>query len=147
MGRTRCGRLGAGAATVLLACAATALASGPVNYSSHNRTKPPYLSMTVGNGKVTKVRWDIYEVCPAIGNSFQKSSNVLNVRIKNGHFSKRVVYQIFGPSPLATIDVTTTITGTITGKTAVATVRDTRKNFANGTCSGSHRFSLHEVGD
>jgi hypothetical protein len=102
--------------------------------------------MTLGNGKVVKVRWDIYEVCARNGNDFQKSANTLKAPIRNGHFSKRVTYQIFPePSFLSTIDVTTTVSGTITGKTAKVKVSDTRRSFETGKCSGSHKFTVREV--
>lgn len=145
MGRLRSARVGAGVTVALLACAGTAATAGAATYGSPR--KPPYLFMTVSGGKVMNVRWNIYESCPRLSSTPEASGeyhHVFRAAITHGHFSKKANYATFGPSFLATIDWTVSIRGTITGRVARITLRESHEDFANGKCSGSHTFTVIE---
>jgi hypothetical protein len=140
------------AAGVLLLVAATALADQGGAYTSRKDARPPYLSIAVSGGVVTRVVWDVKYVCGDGGvyDGFHRRTVLLNAAITNGRFSKRIKDR-----PPRHIDSAyTRVSGTVTGGRASVKLTDTLNyEYFEGspglgggnspqTCDGSGKFSL-----
>jgi hypothetical protein len=141
--RSAIGILGVIVAVFLMAGATVALASGSVSYEAGSRSKPPYLFVTVSRGRVTEVRWDIFERCDS-SNAFFSGVTKLGASIKRGHFS-RTIHYTFGDSPLGLSTGVTTVKGTISGHAATVKLSDWEGIVSFGDCAGSHTFTATEA--
>jgi hypothetical protein len=129
----------------LLVCVATALTAGGVTAAAAKQRKHPYLFLTVSRGMVTKVRWQVYYHCPAADDlGFQTGQVVLNARIRNGRFDKRITY-VNGGSNLGSDSSTTRVRGTLTGNTAAVKFRDDESIVSYGGCTGTNSFTLRKT--
>jgi hypothetical protein len=131
--------VGAVLAVGLLASSAGA-AVGITHFEAGHKSWAQYLYFSVSHGRVTTARWSIKETCDGIpGTSINSGVEVLNARVKNGHFKKSVT-RTEGGSPVAVSTDTTVFKGTITANRATVTVTDNFFPASYSPCSGSRRF-------
>jgi hypothetical protein len=132
------GVVGAG----LLACSGVALAAGATDFEAGSKASRPYAFITVSQGNVTNVRWDIKELCVdssgPVSRGFDKGKARLNARVrKKGKLSKTI-------GQLDDLDFghTTTFAGQISGNSVTLKIDDDNSPMSAPPCTGSHRFTL-----